>query len=177
MNDQTYKQFLENKNLSNYLGQELIRDSLLPDILGDDTHQILYWAGKHLARQYTLTSIDKLPIFFEQFGLGTLSKIKDNGQKITWMLSGELIKKRIDLIDSPDFFLEAGFISETCQITSRFDCESEIEKINKNKATVEIITYITKTPVQTDEGASYFVLDETTEIPQKEIVDEEVTKK
>ena len=35
-------------------GHELIRNDLLHELLGKDAPEILYWAGKKLARQYPL---------------------------------------------------------------------------------------------------------------------------
>ncbi len=50
MDNEAYQTLLKNNNLTNLLGQGLIRDDLLPSILGNDSHEISYWAGKRLSR-------------------------------------------------------------------------------------------------------------------------------
>jgi len=45
-------------------GYELIREELISDLLGKDRPAILYWAGKRLARNYPLFSLDEMKEFF-----------------------------------------------------------------------------------------------------------------
>ena len=52
-------------------GYELVREELLHEILGKDTAEILYWAGKRLARNYPLSSLEEIISFFEQASWGT----------------------------------------------------------------------------------------------------------
>ena len=57
--------FYELASSQDQLGATLIRDALIPDILGKDNN-ILYWAGRRLARLFPLAKDEELPIFFEQ---------------------------------------------------------------------------------------------------------------
>lgn len=120
---------------------ELIRDSLIPEVIGTDT-TILYWVGKKMARSANLANIADLITFFEKANWGTLEVVKEKKDKQTWLLSGNIVTFRQNQIKSADFNLEAGFIAETIQIQSGFTSETIIENQN-NKSGVSII-------VQTD---------------------------
>ncbi|GAY73178.1 hypothetical protein NBRC111893_1324 [Lentilactobacillus kosonis] len=78
MNSKIYEQMLNHPQLSNILGQVLLRDDLLTEILGDESHEILYWAGKRLGRKYRLQSLDDVIVFFDQFGFGDLELTKQS---------------------------------------------------------------------------------------------------
>lgn len=142
MDSQTYKQFLNDDQLNSLLGQELIRDDLLPAILGTEIHQLSYWAGKRLARNYQLTDLDAISIFFLQFNLGSLKLTKQTPHKIDWTLTGDIITKRIDSVPDVDFFLEAGIIAHNVTEILQTPAESEVVKINKGKGIVNIETEI-----------------------------------
>ena len=46
-----YSTAVEHNNLGTTLGSSILRDALLPDLVGTD-NTILYWAGKRLARNF-----------------------------------------------------------------------------------------------------------------------------
>lgn len=62
-------------------GYELIREDLLNELLGEDTPDILYWAGKQIARKYPLFSINEIKEFFTNAGWGTLELIHEKNMK------------------------------------------------------------------------------------------------
>ena len=142
MDSQTYKQFLNDDQLKSLLGQELIRDDLLPEILGSEIHQLSYWAGKRLARKYQLVDLGAIPTFFEQFNLGSLNVTKQTSHKISWSLSGDIVTKRIDTVQDVDFLLEAGIIAQNVEAILKTPAEAEITKIVKAKGIVNIETEI-----------------------------------
>ena len=49
---------------------KLLRDHVLPSILGQHEEDILYWAGKEIARKFPVFTIEELPIFFTEAGWG-----------------------------------------------------------------------------------------------------------
>ena len=53
-------------------GYELIRDHVLSTILGKHEDDILYWAGKDLARKFQMFSMEETISFFEEAGWGQL---------------------------------------------------------------------------------------------------------
>ena len=52
--------------------KELLRDILLPDLLGKDHSQILYWSGKQLARKFPLNNVEDIIDFFLNAGCGEI---------------------------------------------------------------------------------------------------------
>ncbi|WP_191981435.1 YslB family protein [Fructilactobacillus lindneri] len=139
-----YEKFCKNNQDLNFWGIELLRDNLLPDILNEDTHDILYWAGKNLAIKFPV-SLDTISTFFKQSGFGNLELLKNSDQKMVWKLSGENVEKRIKLNQDADFMLETGFLAQTKQQISGFSTEAEYHI--KFKSTVEI-TVISDTSKQ-----------------------------
>ncbi len=157
MDNETYSAIIGNDQLTDLLGQELVRDDLLPSILGSDIHEISYWAGKHLARSHRLANYDDLSAFFTQFKLGTLKLIKQSGRELNWQLSGPIVKNRLDLFDDPDFYLETGFIAQSCQYILDQTAEAEIAKTNPGKGVVLINTFLGKErPVADEEAGEMF---------------------
>lgn len=154
MDNESYKAIVNNPRITDLLGQELIRDELLPSILGSDNHEISYWAGKHLARNHRLATFDDLATFFTQFKLGNLKLVKKVGRQINWQLSGEIVKNRLDLFDDPDFYLETGFIAQSCQYISDQTAEAEITKTTPSKGIVLISTFLGKDKPSEDQEAT-----------------------
>ena len=58
-------------------GYELIRDNILRSVLGKHEEEVLYWAGKELARKFPLFSIEEAASFLNrQVGERSLWKKK-----------------------------------------------------------------------------------------------------
>jgi predicted hydrocarbon binding protein len=96
-------------------GYELLREILIPDLLGQHSSSLLYWAGKRLARQYPLSSTEEIISFFSYAGWGMLEIINEKKHEIVMELTSELITTRFTLQKTPSFQLEAGFIAEQIQ--------------------------------------------------------------
>lgn len=109
-------------------GYELIRDHVLSTILGKHEEDILYWAGKDLARKFPLFSIDEAPSFFIEAGWGILELEKQSKDEASYLLTGdpELLK-----ISERCFRLEAGFLAEQQQKAGGFLTECYEEKFLK----------------------------------------------
>lgn len=112
-------------------GYEIIREELLPDLLGKDGPTILYWAGKRLARKYPLFSIDEIYEFFRDAGWGNLQMTNSKEKEITFSLTSELIRQRIEAKTDTTFQLEAGFLAE--QITQQKKVYAEAYEHPKKK--------------------------------------------
>lgn len=93
-------------------GYELLRDYLVPSILGKHEEDILYWAGKDLARKFPCTDIPLIISFFKDAGWGDLTLEKEMKDGFVFSLTNEpeLLK-----INERNFRLEAGFIAEQIQ--------------------------------------------------------------
>lgn len=138
-------------------GYELIRDILIPNLLGTDMHEILYWAGKELARQYPLRNRQDIILFFDKAGFGSLELSKDQRNKQVYTLSGEIVQARLEHAQ-PSFNLEAGFLAEQIQMQDNLYTESLTEVNIKTK----IITFIVKSDTQDrlsiEEPLTHFIL-------------------
>lgn len=111
-------------------GFELLREVLLPDILGQDHAQMLYWAGKGLARKYPVDTIDEISAFFESAGWGTLTLLHKKNNEMEFELHGELISIRFNKANEYTFQLEAGFIAEQLQAINKHITET-YEQVKK----------------------------------------------
>ena len=106
--------FYELASSQNQLSATLIRDALIPDILGKDNN-ILYWAGRRLARLFPLAKDEELPIFFEQANWGHLKRVKAKKEQQYFELTGQIVETRQKLNSACEFLIEAGFLAETIQ--------------------------------------------------------------
>ena len=136
MTNDFYSQFAGNSIKASILSVEILRDALIPKLLGDDSSGILYWAGKDLARQFPVASDDDLVTFFEQTGWGHLVVITTTDDLITYELTGEPVARRSATIKSPDFMLETGFLAE--QSALRTNCVSEAKITFQNRMRLRI---------------------------------------
>lgn len=50
----------------NAFAYELLREEVLPDLIGKELDDILYWAGRNLARKYPLETIEEVIYFLKK---------------------------------------------------------------------------------------------------------------
>ncbi|WP_342525172.1 YslB family protein [Chryseomicrobium sp. FSL W7-1435] len=94
-------------------GYELIRDHLIANLLGKHEQEVLYWAGKDLARKFPCSSIDEIEAFFQQAGWGELHTHKSSKHEVVFHLQNSL---RSSLRSDRCFKLEAGFLAEQLEL-------------------------------------------------------------
>lgn len=109
-----------------YFGYEIIRDHVLSDVLGKHESDVLYWAGKSLARKFPLFSLDEAADFFTQAEFGELVTEKSGKDEIIFMLRPLKTENRC-------FKLEAGFLAQQKQKLGGFLTEAYEEVIPKKK--------------------------------------------
>lgn len=109
-------------------GYDLLRDHVLPSILGKHENDILYWAGKEVARKFPVFGIEELPIFFKEAGWGPLNLVKTSEDEALYVLTrsagdGPGIHNR-------SCSLEAGFLAEQYQKLNGFltECYGEVDE-------------------------------------------------
>ncbi|KEF39527.1 Protein of unknown function (DUF2507) [Schinkia azotoformans MEV2011] len=119
-------------------GYELVRETLLKDILGKDYKSILYWGGKNLARKHPLETIQEIIDFFESAGLGTLKVTKENKNEMIFELTSDLITNRFARDSEYSYQLEAGFLAE--QLQNIMGNEAETMEQQKKKLNTIIFT-------------------------------------
>ncbi len=95
-------------------GQLMLRDLLLPDLLGKESDAITYWAGRSLARRLPVSE-DDLVALFARVGFGTLALTASKHHQRTYTLSGTTVATRMANFAAPDFRLEAGFLAQSLQ--------------------------------------------------------------
>ncbi|HAQ06741.1 MAG TPA: DUF2507 domain-containing protein [Bacillus bacterium] len=117
-------------------GYELVREVLLPELLGKDTAEILYWAGKRLARKYPLSSLDETIGFFQQADWGTLSVKEESRKELVLELASELISSRLKNNSSSTFQLEAGFLAQQIEFQKKVLAEA-FEHPNKRSSRIQ----------------------------------------
>ncbi|MBS4202672.1 YslB family protein [Lederbergia citrea] len=118
-------------------GYELLRDILIPGLLGKDTAEISYWAGKHLARKFPLLSLEEINSFFEEAGWGKMLLLEESKNELKIELSGKMVLRRFHMLSDPCFRLEAGFIAEQIQSQKQTVTEA-YDEVNKKKNKVVI---------------------------------------
>jgi predicted hydrocarbon binding protein len=117
-------------------GYELIREVLLPEILGKDTPEILYWAGKRLARKYPLKNYDEISEFFAKSSWGELVLKSENKDEIEFELISPLIVSRVKSKAEHFFQLEAGFLAQQIELQKEVTTET-FEHPNKKSNKVQ----------------------------------------
>ena len=150
MKSTTYHEQQDSKNRDinvPIFGYELIRDILIPDILGKDTPDILYWAGKSLARKFPLVTTEEMIAFFMEAGWGRLELIVMNKKEMKFELSGPIIARRIDMKSEDSFKLEAGFLAEQIQNQKKVITETIEEVHNKQKKVTFLLRWDQKDTV------------------------------
>ncbi|PLT32346.1 YslB family protein [Bacillus sp. V5-8f] len=114
-------------------GYELVREVLLDDILGKDSPQVLYWAGKRMARRFPLSGRDDIISFFRSAGWGNLQVLKESKDEIEFILSGEVVSRRLDINNQCHFQLEAGFLAEQFCLQTKLLTEATEETKRRAK--------------------------------------------
>lgn len=130
MDNQFYQTAIQINTLGTTFGTLLLRDALLPELIGEDNN-ILYWAGKSLARKFIVKNDDDLMAFYLDANLGKLQRIKEKKDELYFELSGQIVQKRQEL-GKADFLLEAGFLAQSIQQQTGFISEATIAKQSKN---------------------------------------------
>jgi len=120
-----------NNDTVSIFSKELLRDILLPDLLGKDHSQVLYWSGKQLARKFPLNNIEEIYDFFSKAGWGKLTEDKTSKKEAEYILSGPIISRRFDLNAECEFHLEAGFLAEQIQLQNKRITEASTEPKRK----------------------------------------------
>ncbi|MCT6924518.1 MULTISPECIES: YslB family protein [Bacillales] len=111
-------------------GYEILRDYVLSSILGKHEGDVLYWAGKDIARKFPLFSMEEAATFFKEAGWGALTLEKETKDSRTYLLTGD---SDILKFDSRCFRLEAGFLAQQMQHQLGYLTECYDEKNSKKQ--------------------------------------------
>jgi len=128
-------------------GYELLREILIPDLLGRDTPDLLYWAGKRIARMFPLEKIEDAHAFFEKAGWGTLEIVKQTKNEIDYTITSPLIEKRLKEKGKCCFQLEAGYLAQQHEHTKKVIAEAFEDPKRRNKKITITVRWDSKDPV------------------------------
>ncbi|WEV54115.1 YslB family protein [Leuconostocaceae bacterium ESL0723] len=143
MNNQSYRQMLKENQDVNTFAVTLLRDALLSNLLQSDYDSITYWAGKELARQFPLETLDDIKTFFYAAGLGEILLSAQSSTKQTWRLSGVIVDQRLKINPDQraDFSLEAGFLAQQLESQTGTIAEASYHYAGRNKGiTIVVVT-------------------------------------
>ncbi|KRM71556.1 hydrocarbon binding protein, V4R domain [Lacticaseibacillus brantae DSM 23927] len=124
-------------------GQIALRDLVLPDLLGDEQSDILYWAGRSLAEKLPTKEAD-IPGLFAQLGLGTLANQSQKRQQREYRLDGSTVAARLKDFDKPDFQLEAGLLAQLLQQQLGVVVEGNSQVLSRDQAVLITISLDTR---------------------------------
>ncbi|MCP3030509.1 YslB family protein [Halobacillus sp. A1] len=134
---------LSTENISSLVatgaGFDLLRYYSLPDFLGKEAPSLLYFMGKNIARETTISTFEELYEFFQYMGWGELQLVKEKRKEMIFNLQGHIVEKRLNQkMFKVDFRLECGFLAEILKSLTEdtYEC---IEEINSKENIVEII--------------------------------------
>ncbi|EHN59820.1 YslB family protein [Oenococcus kitaharae] len=133
MKKDAFKNLSEIENNQTAFSLALLRDGILNDILSDDANDILYYAGKEVARQFYTKTLNGIQEFFNAAGWGTIEISSQKEDKETWLLSGEVVKIRHLATEDPAFFLEAGFLAQEIQQQTHRSTECSYQTDDKTR--------------------------------------------
>ncbi|HEU5139916.1 MAG TPA: YslB family protein [Bacillales bacterium] len=127
-------------------GYELLRNVLIPDLLGNEQASILYWAGKKLARNYPLESTEEIQTFFKQAGWGNLAVDTEGRNKISFSLNPETQSLNPKEMQEASYELEAGFLAQQIQMIKKRYADSR-DSVRKKKTVSFTVEWDPKDPV------------------------------
>lgn len=120
-------------NIIPAFGYEIIRDHVLSSILGKHEDDILYWAGKELARKFPCSDIQLIFSFFKDAGWGSLTLEKELKDGAIYHLANHA---ELFNIANRSFRLEAGFIAQQIQTMNGYLTECYDQKKEKQHIVV-----------------------------------------
>lgn len=140
---------MEHETTPQLQGITLLRDHLLPNLLKEDEGDILYWAGKDLARSLSFSSIEDILHTMKEFSFGTIELIEKKRSSYRFHLSGPVVTKRLRENKEATFHLETGFLAQSVQQVNQIYSEGTYRFIKKGEI-VEIL-------LQTDRKETDFI--------------------
>ncbi|WP_059171326.1 YslB family protein [Bacillus sp. FJAT-27445] len=129
-------------------GYELIRDTLLPELLGKNAPELLYWAGKLLARKYPLNTLEEVIAFFSRASWGTLAIRKESKNEIEFELAAVLLPSRVTSKAESYFQIEAGFLAQQIELQKGVVAEAFEHPVKRSKIAVFTVKWDRKDPIE-----------------------------
>jgi len=132
----------------NAFAYELLREEVLPDLIGKELDDILYWAGRNLARKYPLETIEEVIHFFEKASWGRLNIIEHKRREMHFQLTSPLITERQKQNRHSSYQLETGFVAEQIQKQRNVVAESYEEQKKRSDSITFLVKWDVKDPIE-----------------------------
>ncbi len=129
------------------LAYELIREILVPDLLGQELPSILYWSGKNLARRFPLQTEEEIIEFFNIAGWGELSIVEIKQTSVEFQIRGEFITARNKSRKGTSYQLEAGFLAQQYEQLQHLVTEAYEDQKKRNNVVYITVKWDKKDPV------------------------------
>ncbi|MFV8830484.1 YslB family protein [Alkalihalobacterium sp. APHAB7] len=129
----TEQTLLKSEQVIPLFGHHLIRNVLMSDLLGKDHENILYWAGKGIARQYPKESLDDIIEFFSTVGWGELTLTKEKKDELILELISPFHREKVPVT----YQLEAGFLAEQIENQKKHMTEAIVQE-KKDKVLITL---------------------------------------
>lgn len=124
-------------------GYDVLRYLTLPELLGPESHTLLYFMGRNLARKLDLKAIEDIYYTFEKLGWGKLELIREKKKELVFHLMSDSVVQRLQAPFDTEFRLESGFLAEAIQLLEDIECECT-EDINRKIHQVEFTIFYSK---------------------------------
>ncbi|WP_155286426.1 DUF2507 domain-containing protein [Lacticaseibacillus zhaodongensis] len=147
MADAQYTNLINTEESTPYFGQMMLRDVMIPQLLGQNTSGIMYFAGRDLAVKLPVGD-ERIPELFAALGLGTLQIGKIKTKLRNYTLSGTPVTTRIKNFKDADFQFEAGLLAQLIQQVLGMTTEAA-SKVDRHAGTVDFIVSIDPSEEQT----------------------------
>ncbi|MFD2705226.1 DUF2507 domain-containing protein [Salibacterium lacus] len=103
----------------------LLRETLLPALLGTEEPDILYWGGRRIAREYRKETTEEIQTFFQEAGWGELTLTSEKRKEMEFEMPLTREEKHLDR------HLEAGFLAEQMEHLKNTSAETVITEKRK----------------------------------------------
>ncbi|GAB3064797.1 YslB family protein [Virgibacillus ainsalahensis] len=124
-------------------GYDVLRYISLPELLGTESHTLLYFMGRNLARKFDMDTLEDIYYIFEKLGWGRLELIKEKRKAFVFQLMADAVVHRLNASITTEFRMEAGFLAEALQKIKGAECEC-MEEINRKIHQIEFTVMLTK---------------------------------
>jgi hypothetical protein len=109
-----YTDLMNGDTTTPLFGQLMLRDVVLPNLLGQQSSAITYFCGRDLAMKLPVAD-DQIANLFSALGLGDLQQDKMKLKLRTYTLTGTPVTTRIQNFKDADFQFEAGLLAQLIQ--------------------------------------------------------------
>ncbi|WDF83401.1 DUF2507 domain-containing protein [Lacticaseibacillus pabuli] len=114
MSEADYRDLMNPDVTTTYFGQMILRDELLPSLLGPRLDRIMYFAGRDMGAHFPAKD-DEIAGTFTDLGLGNLATSKMKVRERTYTLDGPIVVERLSKHPDADFQFEAGLLAQMVQ--------------------------------------------------------------